>query len=344
MEQTGRMDNVFDIAIIGSGPAGCAAALYCELHGLATCLITGMSSHVASHPNLPSQSVHPGIESLFELLKLPLKLENIAFGCYEGIYFNDNYTSLGQDETSVWKGYHLSKEKLVQVMLKAISNKAIKTINDIATELTETDGKVTGIITKDNVRIKADNILDCSGSSRFATRKLNIQRKVYSPSFICWSSRTDSIPAAIHENLKTSLIMLNGSWEWLAPEYNNTCTWTRLLENGKPNLSPPQVLRNFNNDPKVSVFNMRWSMSRPVIASGLLICGDAGAIVDPSAGQGIFFAVYSAIMAGHVLVRSIQEPEMKRQFFEEYDQWFFENTEKKLRELKDIYLTNGFKW
>lgn len=338
------MDKRFDVIVIGAGPAGCTAALYCELQGLDVCLLTGNPECEVSPSVLASQSVHPGLEALLKLLNLSLSLESISKGCYEGIWVNGTYFALGKDEDGPWMGFHLCKEELVHLMLQEIRNRSITVINDIVVDLVESNKSITGIVTMNGTRVSADNVLDCSGSTRFTTRKLDVERKIYSPSFICWSARTESIPKVVHEKLKTSLSIQNGFWEWLAPEYDSKCTWTRLVENEKPDLLPPDHLIDYVNKSKVSVYNMRWSMSRPVIAQGLLMCGDAGAIIDPSSGQGIFFAVYSAIMAGHVLVRSIQEPGRKRQFYEEYDQWFYENTEKKLKELKDTYLTNGFKW
>lgn len=337
-------DNIYDVAIIGAGPAGCAAALYGHAKGLNVCVIGEPPNQGKFISILGSESVHPGLDSLFKLLNFNLTLGNISNGYYDGIWVNDFYSELGREGKDSWRGYHLNKERLVQEMFKEIQRRDICIVPDFAVDLIKTDNKIMHVQTKGNIIIRAKNILDCSGNKRFATRKLEIQRKFYSPSLTCWSSKTESIPEEIHESLRTSLVIRKNSWEWLAPEFNRACTWTQLIDYKKNKFSPPEVFSNYSNKTKISVYNMRWSISRPLFSLDVLLCGDAGAIVDPASGQGIFFAMYSAIMATHVVLRSFESPEQKKYFFEEYDQWFLDHCERKIFELRNIYLSNGFEW
>jgi flavin-dependent dehydrogenase len=47
--------------------------------------------------------------------------------------------------------------------------------------------------------------------------------------------------------------------------------------------------------------DVQWRIFRPVCKEGLLLAGDAAAIIDPAAGQGIFNAMTSGIMAAHTV-------------------------------------------
>ena len=59
-----------DVIIIGSGPAGCAAAISCRQHGLNTLMITGKNKNADEENNKdePSESIHPGLLSLLTQL------------------------------------------------------------------------------------------------------------------------------------------------------------------------------------------------------------------------------------------------------------------------------------
>jgi len=67
----------FDVVIIGSGPAGCCAALTCIQKGLNVIIISGNKYKPVSvsHGPAPSESIHPGVVSLLAYLNPDFAVE-----------------------------------------------------------------------------------------------------------------------------------------------------------------------------------------------------------------------------------------------------------------------------
>jgi hypothetical protein len=58
----------------------------------------------------PLESIHPGVSSLLEKIDAAGAETAAASGHYAGIYVNDAYTALGEDEKGVWEGLHIRRE------------------------------------------------------------------------------------------------------------------------------------------------------------------------------------------------------------------------------------------
>ena len=110
---------------------------------------------------------------------------------------------------------------------------------------------------------------------------------------------------------------------------------------GDKSLSPPDELSGCTTIGKIQFANMRWRLYRPLCSEGIILCGDAAGILDPAAGQGIFNALYSGIIAANTVVTCLNEPDLASFHLASYDNWFVEQFEMKVKQLEEYYNEHG---
>ncbi len=335
----------FDVIIIGSGPAGCAAAISCNMQGLQAVLITGKAKkdNSINDEDQPSESIHPGVSAILNQLKAGHCIETASKGVYEGIAVNDVYNAFGKDEQGDWLGHHINRNIFDAALLQALIDQGIPVHdNDTVSYLISSEERVTGLITKAGVKFTCQYMIDASGHKHIAGKKLKFKEKFYSPPLITWTGLSKNIPADhfLFEKKITRFIPNKKGWTWLAPELNNCCTWTRLELKGQQQFLPPVLLQDYTVA-EIKRSNRRWRAFRPVCKEGILLCGDAAGIIDPAAGQGILNALLSAGMAVKTIKACNDNPALEAVYLARYDDWFISQYEDKVKMLKGFYDQHG---
>ncbi|MEP7237726.1 MAG: NAD(P)/FAD-dependent oxidoreductase [Ferruginibacter sp.] len=333
----------FDVIIIGSGPAGCAAAISCKQQGLHTLLITGKKDDTQNDKVQPSESIHPGLIPVLTQLNAVHCIETASQGLYKGIYVNDQLNPLGQDEHGAWQGHHINRKIFDAAFLQtAIDQNITISDNENVNDIITTGDRITGIITI-AAKFTCQYLIDASGHKHIAGKKLKFKEVFFSPPLVVWTGVSKNIPADLFPFEKdfTKFIPHVSGWTWLAPELEDRCTWTRLEVKGKQEFLPPAELKNSPLAAKIKVSNRRWRAFRPVCKEGVLLCGDAAGIIDPAAGQGILNAILSATMAAKTVKACISNPAFEAIYLAGYDDWFISNYEDKVNRLKHFYKLNG---
>lgn len=330
------MSKNYNIIIIGFGSSACAAALNALLLGHSVMLLAGTKVKNDKSEDRPSESIHPGVFSLLDHLNCGNVPVFCKRGFYKGILVNGENTMLGEDGSGEWEGVHIDKEKFLSFLRDKVidSNVEIHYMN--ASELLSNNDRIIGVKTNEGFEYICDYVIDGSGRFHFGASALKLKREYFSPPLVCWSGVAKNISSEIFDNVYTSFNSNGWSWTWLAPEKGSHCTWTRLSLKGQSDFKPPKFLEKFQNSIPI-VFNMRWHLFRPVAVNGLLISGDAAGVIDPAAGQGIFFSMLSAIAATEIIDKCLKSPRNENVFLMEYDHWFVSQYMLKVEMLKDYY-------
>jgi len=198
---------------------------------------------------------------------------------------------------------------------------------------------VVGIKTGTN-EWRAKYVIDASGKQGMAGKKLKWKRQFYSPPLICWTGISKCDTSFPFDVQAAHFIPGDQQWTWLAPHPPDYCAWTRLAMKGEKALGPPNELKDCTTVGEIQFANMRWRMFRPVCSEGILLCGDAAGILDPAAGQGIFNALWSGIVAANAVVACINDPDLASFHLARYDDWFVQHFEGKVAQLKEYYREN----
>jgi flavin-dependent dehydrogenase len=332
-----------DVIIIGSGPAGCAAAATCLKNGLKVLLVTQESEpdDSAATSSYPLESIHPGVSSLLERIGASGTEHAAACATYSGIYAGHTYTPLGQDENGAWQGWHINRRLFNATLLQKILDQGvIVRLNESVEDFILDQEKVIGIKTTSG-DLYAKYIIDASGKKAIAGKKLGLKRKFFSPPLLCWTGVSGDIETYPFDSNAAHFIPGDQEWTWLAPQPPHQCAWTKLTIKGDKSFSPPDELRAYPVIGKVQFANMRWRMYYPVCREGIVLCGDAAGILDPAAGQGIFNALWSGIVAANAVVSCVHQPEVEAFHLAMYDDWFVQQFEMKVKQLREYYAEHG---
>src|SRR5688500_18270100 len=101
-----------DVIVIGSGPAGCAAAITCYQAGLNVLLVTEEYNHktVSTSAIAPLESIHPGVTSLLSKLKAEESAQIATRSLYASIKTGNASMPLGEDSNGIWHGQHINRD------------------------------------------------------------------------------------------------------------------------------------------------------------------------------------------------------------------------------------------
>ncbi len=336
------------IIVIGSGPAGCAAAITTARSGLTTIIITnkengGDSANIISQP---LESIHPGVASLLMQLHAGEIIPAASLAIYEGIQTRENYAPLGADENGNWQGHHINRDIFDTALLQHARELGVIVVsNETVSDLIVENDWVVGIKTISGKTIYSTYIIDASGQKRVAGKKLHFKEKFFSPPLVSWTGIAEGLDTndPLFKRPTTHFIPGPDGWSWLAPEPPHRCTWTRLAlkEREKKDLLPPIELSQYAVAGKIKVSNRRWRIFRPLCKEGVILCGDAAGILDPAAGQGVFNALWSGIKAAQTVDSCLREPDYETVFLAQYDDWFIQQYEQKVEQLRNHYKAHG---
>ena len=359
-----------DAIIIGSGPAACSAAITCLKAGYKTVIVTDHSPSLLKERELvgeffpPSlskrgaggelESIHPGVSSLLEKIGLAGAEVAATRAYYTGIQVGSNYTPLGEDESGVWKGMHIDRHVFHAGLLQRVQEMGVEVrFNEEVEDFLLKDERVIGIKTASH-ELHAKYIIDASGKNAIAGRKLKFKRKFFSPPFVCWtgisqcSTPLSHLLPSLHKRGAggelvdvAHFIPHQNGWTWLAPVPPDRCAWTRLSLKGEKFLLPPEELEDCTTLDRIQADNRRWRLYRPVCKEGVILCGDAAGILDPAAGQGIFNALLSGMVAAQCVISCFLQPEMEAFHLAYYDDWFVRQFAEKAERLRSYYEEHG---
>jgi len=333
----------FDVIVIGSGPAGCSAALTCHHAGLNVLVVTLEPDQLHATPStpVPLESIHPGVSSLLAKIEASEAAHAATAALYSGIYTGSSYTPLGEDSSGIWQGMHIDREIFDHQLLQSIRNAGVEVrYNEKVVSCLQENDKVIGIRTG-SMEYYANYVIDASGKNGLMGKKLNFKQQFFSPPLFCWTGVSEYTGASLYDQQAAHFISGTDGWSWLAPQPPNFCSWTRLSIKGKKSVSPPDELKKGKVIGEIHFANMRWRLFRPVCSEGILLCGDAAGVLDPAAGQGILNALWSGIFAANAAVKCLQEPDYAAFHLANYDTWFVQQFEAKVDQLKAYYKENG---
>jgi flavin-dependent dehydrogenase len=324
----------FDALIVGGGPAGAAAAIHCARAGLRSLVVAAdLGREPRSGDIAPSESVHPGIEKLLRQLDVGDLLQSVSRGVYRGIWVGDTYTPLGEDEEGAWCGRHIDRPGFDKG-LHARAERAGVRLERARVVSTATEGREVRVRTAQGNSFAARFVIDASGARRIVASCMGIRARVLSGPLVVRSGVTtgDREPWAREDPV---FIPRPDGWTWRAPERDGRWTWTQLSSGSDDSARRRQDEKWVG--PGVRVASARWSLSAPIATGNLLMAGDAAGLLDPGAGQGLLFALWSGMMAAHTVVRSLEEPRGQRDFLGQYDQWFRARYEARAERLRHRY-------
>jgi len=332
------IEKVYDVIIIGAGTAGISAAIRCQQQELNCVMITkDITKLDFPFQSTPSESIHPGLDTLMNMLSASEAITLNSRGTYTRIYDGELFQELGRDENGAWTGTHIDKPGFLKSLFAVALSYGLDTINgeEIKTIRREKDYVVVNTYTGNQV--KSRFIIDGSGKAQIAGKLFKISKTNFSNPIICWSGLSRITDNNLINSLKTSFHKDGESWLWLAPEINHYCTWTQVSSGKNKIYQAPAALINASLVSPIQIHSMRWRLYNHVYADRIFLCGDAAGILDPSSGQGILMSAMSGIFAADTITGIFSKGLSEAIAGAHYEQWFQQVYRNKVNQLNKYY-------
>lgn len=321
------------MAIVGGGPAGSAAAIWCAKNGLDVVVVEAL----AFPRDRPGESLHPGIEPLFDQLGVGDAVRAAGFLRYPRHRVEwggaARFESFGEDARGPWLGFQAWRADLDAILLRravAAGARVLQPCRAVAPIIEA--GRVVGI-ESDAGEIRARFVIDGSGSRHWLGRMAGIPMRRASRRLIATYGYV-SDPAG-ETGIEPVLSGDRWGWCWVARMRPDTVAWAQL-DFTKLRRSAPEALRGMRQEGAVRGADVTWRILEACAGDGYFAIGDAAATLDPAASHGVLKAIMSGILAADLIaevVRGATTESAAAASFQSWTSGWFERDSRKLREL-----------
>jgi flavin-dependent dehydrogenase len=322
-------DAVIDVAIIGGGPAGCAAAIRCRQRGLSAVIV----DPAAGRGDRPGETLHPGAGVIFETLGVDRRLDAAGIIRHSGQWIETantaTFEAFGRDASGAWLGYQIPAAVLDPILLDRAVECGAETRRELAEKPIVCDGRVKGITTTSG-ELRARVVIDASGRRQWLAGALGLSREIHSPPLLAFYGylRNRDIPAA------PLFRVLENGWEWTAPISNGSTAWVRLALADDASLVLTEAPA-LDSEPRAA--DVTWRIARPATAPGYFLAGDSAFVLDPASSHGVLKALLSGTNAAVCAADLLQGTASEDAICHAYDAWISEMFEHDVRGLMKLY-------
>lgn len=355
----GSMEEHYDVAIIGGGPAGSAAACFLAQHGRKVVVL--------ERDRFPrfhiGESLLPYSLSALDRLGMREWMDKSAFPKYGG----EIATACGTRAVKFYfkNGFRLQHKSSYQVERSVFDQKLLETARESGAEIREETRVDSVVFDKEAVAlsitgpsgsstIQAKFLFDCTGRNSFLGRHFDL--KIDYPhlkKFSCFAhyehvQRDEGIDAGL-----TRLVRGDTYWFWLIPVDERRTSIGVVMDTDDfkaRKLTPTAALDWAIADSPLMTERMAKAQrvtepaaigdysyrNRKLTGDRWMMLGDAAGFIDPIFSTGVFLAIHSAEQAADAVHAILDSPRKQAGLFRRY--------EKGMHRIMDLYLRFVTAW
>jgi flavin-dependent dehydrogenase len=331
----------YKVIIVGAGPAGSAAAIWCAKFGFHTVIVES-----AKFPrNRPGETLHPGVESLFEELGVKEDIQAAKFIRHRGIWTrwnsgkrevdknknNNNDWKLitfGEDEKGPWLGYQAWRARLDSILLQRAQKCGVCVLQPCQAldVMLDYNRKVIGIKTTCG-NFLADFVIDAAGGIHWLTRRLKLVIEKHSaPLFAFYGYAQGECPP---RDEAPAIVLTPEGWTWTAKIQKHLYQWTQLYFNTSVDnklMVPysgwlPDEFKGLEPVKPMHGADVTWRLVVQPSGPGYFIVGDAAAVLDPASSHGVLRGIMSGMKAAHAIIRISKDGFPNEIASKNYNEW-----------------------
>lgn len=321
---------MFDLLIVGGGPAGCAAAIRAASHGLQVALV-----EKAPFPrDVPGEALHPDVDNLFDELGVAKAISKTGFVRFPGWILEraGERTFLGFAESGLRFGYQAWRAELDSVLLARAKRAGVTVVQPAGRgSVVLSESRIAGLRIADH-EWSCRHLIDASGTNRWLSREIGLQVQTLSPTLVAeygyvWGDSSFGNIPEFHEHAS--------GWTWLARVRADCCQCVRLpLGNGG---GLPPLPAPFDSLTRLRGADVTWRIACEPAGAGYFLCGDAAATLDPSASSGVVRALASGIKAADLIADLAALRTSEQDAARTYCEWLRDAITAQARQLADRY-------
>lgn len=285
---------VFDVLIVGAGPAGCAAAIRAADGGLRVALI----EKAAFPRDLPGEALHPDVDDLFAELGVSESIAAAGFITYPGWILegsNERGFIPFAGPSGLRFGRQAWRSRLDSILLARARSVGVTVQQPANCGQVILEGERVAALEVNGERWGSGFVVDASGATGWLSRRLQLPIQEFSPRLVARyayfrDDRALGVIPELHEHAC--------GWTWLARVKKDLCQCVQLSLTGGPLPRPDCV----PSDVRFRGANVTWRIAPECAGAGYFLCGDAAAVLDPAASSGVARALASGLKAADLII------------------------------------------
>jgi 2-polyprenyl-6-methoxyphenol hydroxylase-like FAD-dependent oxidoreductase len=305
---------VFDVLIVGAGPAGCAAAIQTARCGLNVALV-----EKARFPrDLPGEALHPDVEQTFAALGVMRAIAKAGFIRYPG-WIRERSSERSfvpfEGQSGLAFGYQAWRSEMDSILLAHARRAGVTVIQPASSGKLLLKGERIAGLEVNGKSWFCQYLVDASGSTRWLSRSLRLPAKDFSPRLVARYAyfRGECALAVIPEFREHDC-----GWTWLARVRNDCCQCVQLqLAANAGTLEPPP---SFDGS-RFRGADVTWRFVPQCAGANYFLCGDAAAVLDPAASSGVERALAGGLKAAALIVQVVNNGMDPLEAAATYRQW-----------------------
>lgn len=291
-----------DAVIIGGGVAGLSAGIRFATAGRSVVVL----ERGQNGANGPGETLHPGVESLFEMLGVARKFANAASSRHVGIEVVSGQRLEFIPYGEGWRGYQIRRRDLTRLLaqrLRALGG----TIKHIASSPRLSQLGDLHVVDTQVEQFSGRWLIDASGVAGWLDRRTNSRMIAAShPIWLRYGYRT----TADADGEIPRLVYRGDAWFWTAPLGDGETAWVECASR-----------RVAANGAQSKGADGTWRISPSPAGERCFRVGDAAFRVDPSAGHGVLRAIMTSTLAAHLAVSVDEGAIAENRGKEAYNNW-----------------------
>jgi len=329
-----------DVLVIGAGPAGAAASIYCAERGLSVALID-----TCPHPHdRPGESLHPGVEVILRQLGVWDEVLSSNFERYAGhkvsLFGEETFIPFGQDASGPWLGIQANRAIFDAMLVRRAEQLGVRVVSPCKARAPIVEGdRVRGCSTTLG-DIEARWTIDAAGGSHWLARKMQIDVVYDSPKYIAEFGYVRGSSPTLDQ---CPLFQMDSSgWTWMAKVGPDLYHWTMLSLSASDtsNGGLPAMLAGLDPVGPRQRSDVSWRRVDQCAGPGFFIAGDAAFVIDPASSHGVLRALMSGIRAASY-IGQILSGEAESVCIGEYRQWLHMWYHSETSQLRQVYQSTG---
>lgn len=313
---------VFDVAVVGAGPAGAATALYAARHGLGVALI---DKRTFPRDKICGDAV--ARKSLSHLRELGI-LHRVEGAAHEPIGRavlsapNGSEVAIDLSSRDEPEPHMVCRREIFDnALVEAARSHCTVIEGNAVTDLLRTNGRVAGVTLQDGGELRARVVVGADGFDSVVARRLGFYKHDSSRWFVAtrgYYRGLDVAPGTVEVHYFDETLP---GFLWFFPTGDGITNvglglvhldlkrrHAKLRDVHESVLASPRLRERFQHTERLGEVH-GWNLptpdtSRTVAGDGFLLVGDAAGLVDPFSGEGIGNALDSAKVAAQVIAEN----------------------------------------
>jgi len=313
---------VFDVAVVGAGPAGAATALYAARHGLGVALI---DKRTFPRDKICGDAV--ARKSLSHLRELGI-LHRVEGATHEPIGRavlsapNGNTVAIDLSSRDEPEPHMVCRREIFDnAIVEAARSHCTVIEGNAVTDLLHAHGRVAGVTLQDGVEVRARVVVGADGFDSVVARRLGFYKHDSSRWFVAtrgYYRGLDVAPGTVEVHYFDETLP---GFLWFFPTGDGITNvglglvhldlkrrHAKLRDVHESVLASPRLRDRFQHTERIGDVH-GWNLptpdtSRTLAGDGFVLVGDAAGLVDPFSGEGIGNALDSAKVAAQSIVEN----------------------------------------